>query len=135
MEKRKVSVLIADDEAHIRSLISMIVKSLGAEVVAEAENGEQALELFARHHPDMVLLDISMPKINGIDTLKKIKASNARTVVIMLTSHNTAEMVRECIDAGAQNYILKNVAANELRQEIAATWSDYLKEIMTGKPK
>ena len=66
MEKRKARVLIADDEPHIRSLISLIVTSLGAEVVAEASDGEQALSMYKQFSPDMVLLDINMPKMDGI---------------------------------------------------------------------
>ena len=106
MEKRKVRVLIADDESHIRSLISLIVTSLGAETVAEAADGEQALSLYKQHQPDMVLLDINMPKMDGISVLKKIMAINNRTLVVMLTSLNALETVKECIDSGAWNYIL-----------------------------
>jgi len=70
--------LIADDEPHIRSLISLIVTSLGAEVVAEATDGEQALSMYQQFSPDMVLLDINMPKMDGISVLKQIMAINNR---------------------------------------------------------
>lgn len=132
MEKRKVRVLIADDEPHIRTLIKLIVTSLGAEVVGEAENGEQAMELFRKFSPEMVLLDINMPKQDGISTLKQIVAINSRALVIMLTSLNTIDVVKECIDNGARNYILKNNTAEELNKIITETWGEYVAEIRAG---
>ena len=129
MEKRKARVLIADDEPHIRSLISFIVTSLGAEVVAEAADGEQALGLYKQHRPDMALLDINMPKMDGITVLKQIMAINNRTLVVMLTSLNALETVKDCIDNGAYNYILKNTTAAELQKAISETWGEYMAEI------
>lgn len=129
MEKRKARVLIADDEPHIRSLIGIIVTSLGAEVVAEAEDGEQALSLYKQHRPDMVLLDINMPKMDGVTALKQIMAINNKVLVVMLTSLSALETVKECIDSGAYNYILKNTTAEELRKIISETWGEYMAEI------
>ncbi|MDX8398899.1 MAG: response regulator [Gallionellaceae bacterium] len=133
MEKRKVRVLIADDEEHIRSLISMIVTSLGAEVVAEAADGEQALSLYKQHQPDMVMLDINMPKLDGIAVLKQIMAINPRTLAVMLTSLNAIDVVKECIDNGAWNYLLKNTTAEELHKEISSTWTDYMSAISEAR--
>lgn len=129
MEQRKARVLVADDEDHIRSLIEMIVTSLGAEVVAEASDGMQALSLFEQHRPDMVLLDINMPKLDGIRVLKRIMEIEPRTLVVMLTSLNAIDVVKECIDNGAFNYILKNATAEELHREISGTWAEYMAEI------
>jgi len=133
MEKRKARVLIADDEPHIRSLISLIVTSLGAEVVGEATDGEQALSMYRQFSPDMVLLDINMPKVNGITVLKQIMAINNRTLVVMLTSLNALEVVKECIDNGAWNYILKNTTAGELNEAISATWGEYMAAIKAAR--
>ena len=133
MEKRKARVLIADDEPHIRSLISLIITSLGAEVVAEASDGEQALSMYKQFSPDMVLLDINMPKMDGISVLKQIMAINNRTLVVMLTSLNALEVVKECIDNGAWNYILKNTTAEELHKTISATWGEYMAAINVAR--
>ncbi|MDP2694462.1 MAG: response regulator transcription factor [Gallionella sp.] len=133
MEKRKARVLIADDEPHIRSLISLIVTSLGAEVVAEASDGEQALSMYKQFSPDMVLLDINMPKMDGISVLKQIMAIDNRTLVVMLTSLNALEVVKECIDNGAWNYILKNTTAEELHKAISATWGEYMEAIKAAR--
>ena len=128
-EKNKVRVLIADDEPHIRSLIELIVSSLGAEVIAEAGNGVEALELYRQFSPDMVMLDINMPKLDGISVLKEIMAINPKTLVIMMTSLNAIDVVKECIDLGARNYILKNVHVNELQKMISETWGEYVADI------
>jgi len=133
MEECKTRVLIADDEPHIRSLIRLIVTSLGAVVVAEATDGEQALSLYKQFTPDMVLLDINMPKIDGIAVLKQIMAINNKTMVVMLTSLNTLEVVKECIDNGAWNYLLKNTTAEELHKEIRETWGEYMAAIKASK--
>lgn len=129
MEKRKARVLIAEDEPHIRSLIKLILDSLGADVVGEAADGEQALVLYKQHRPEMVILDINMPKLDGIFVLKQIMAINSRTLVVMLTSLNTLDVVTECIDSGAWNYILKNTTAADLHQAISDTWGEYLAAI------
>jgi two-component system chemotaxis response regulator CheY len=126
MEKIKARVLIADDEPHIRSLISLIVTSLDGEVVAEATDGEQALSLFKQLSPNMVLLDINMPKMDGVAVLKHIMAINDKTLVVMLTSLNTLEVVNECIDNGAWHYILKNTTAEELQKTIYEAWDEYM---------
>ena len=133
MEKRKARILIAEDETHIRSLINLVVTSLGAEVVAEAADGEQALNLYQQHQPDMVILDINMPRMDGVAVLKRIMAINPRTLVVMLTSLNTLDVVTECIDSGAWNYILKNTTAGELHKAISETWADYIAAINANR--
>lgn len=129
MENRVARVLIADDEPHIRKLINLIVSSLGAQVVAEVSDGEQAVNMFKQLLPDIVLLDINMPKMDGISALKQIIAIKPQTLVVMLTSLNTLDIVNECLDAGAYNYILKNTTAGELHKEISETWAEYMDEI------
>jgi two-component system chemotaxis response regulator CheY len=128
-EKRKVRVLVVDDEQHIRQLICLVVTSLGAEVVGEASDGIQAVELYKEFSPEIVMLDVNMPKLDGISVLKKIMAINPRALVVMLTSLDAIDVVKECIDHGARNYILKNLPAEELRQLISETWGTYVAEI------
>ncbi|MDO8787767.1 MAG: response regulator [Sulfuritalea sp.] len=125
--------MIVDDERHIRNLIRVIVSSLGAEVVAEAADGLQALELYKQLSPDIVMLDINMPKMDGISALKEIIAINPRALVIMMTSLNAIDVVKECIDNGARNYILKNIPADDLSTMIGETWGEYLADIRAAE--
>jgi DNA-binding NarL/FixJ family response regulator len=81
----------------------------------------------------MVLLDINMPKLDGIHVLKQIMAINDNALVVMLTSLNTLEVVKECIDSGAWNYILKNTTAGELHKSLSATWGSYMAAIMVDR--
>jgi YesN/AraC family two-component response regulator len=131
--KRTVRAMIADDEPHIRAMLKLIISSLGAEVVADTGDGQSAVELFRAHQPDLVLLDINMPRLDGIKVLKQIMAINGKTLVIMLTAQNTMDSVRESLDAGARNYILKNNSSDELVRLITESWADYLTEIHAAK--
>lgn len=132
-EKPKVRVLIVDDERHIRSLIRLIVSGLGADVVGEAGDGVQALELYKQLSPDITIMDINMPRLDGISALKQIVALNPKALVIMMTSLNAIDVVRECIDNGARNYILKNMPADELSKLIGETWGEYLADLRAAE--
>lgn len=109
-------VLIVDDEAHIRKFVSLIVKSLGQPVVIEATDGEDALTLYQREEPDLVLLDVNMPKMDGIQTLQALKQQDPYCLVVMLTSLVNRQTVEECMKLGAVDYLRKDTP----RQEIAA---------------
>jgi two-component system chemotaxis response regulator CheY len=126
---RKIRVLIADDEAHIRELLKLIVASLGAEVVGEAQDGVQALARFAEMKPDLVLLDINMPRLAGNHVLKKIHEFSPQTVVVMLTAQDSIEAVQECLDLGARNYVLKSNAPERIAELLKESWGDYEGEI------
>ncbi|MDH4182822.1 MAG: response regulator transcription factor [Nitrospinota bacterium] len=125
-ERKKISVLLADDETHIRVLIRQLFISMGAEVVAEAANGEDALAAFMEKKPDITLLDINMPRMNGKDALKKIKEQSPGAFVIMLTSLAAMDVVKECLDLGAANYIRKDTPTAEIKKFILESWKDYL---------
>jgi DNA-binding NarL/FixJ family response regulator len=130
MADRKVRVLIADDEPHIRGVIAGIVASLGGEIVAEASDGEQAVALFSQTLPDMVILDINMPKLMGNQALKRMLAINPRTLAVMMTAQDSIDAVQECLDAGARAYILKSNPAEEIYRLIRESWAEYSSEIL-----
>ena len=132
-EKTKIKVLIAEDEAHIRTLIGRALASMGCQVVAEAENGDVAVELYRNHKPQITLLDINMPKADGVSALKRIKAEFPSALVIMITSLSSMDVVKECLALGAANYIRKDTPLAEMKILIKETWLDYLKEIKGGE--
>jgi len=125
-EAKKIRVLLADDEAHIRVLIRAIVQPLNCEVVAEATNGEEAVALFKAKRPDMALLDINMPVKDGEAALREIMAFDPGAMVIMLTSVVDVGTVQSSIDVGASHYIRKDTPPLQMREIITETWKQYL---------
>lgn len=129
VDNPRIRVLIADDEAHIRALLGVIVSKLGGEVVALACDGEEAVRLYEQHRPDLSLLDINMPRLSGDVAIARIMKINRDALVIMLTAQDSVDSVRQCIDLGARNYILKNNPAEKIFQLIKNSWAEYVAEI------
>jgi two-component system, chemotaxis family, chemotaxis protein CheY len=104
----KGKVLVVDDEAHIRKFVTQLVMSLGEPVVLQAANGEEALKVYERERPVLVLLDVNMPRVDGIETLRRLKLLDPDCVVIMLTSLVNRQTVEECLHLGAVAYLRKD---------------------------
>jgi two-component system chemotaxis response regulator CheY len=115
------TILLVDDEAHIRKYVSLILKQLGAPKVVEAGNGEEAIASYQQTKPDIVLLDISMPLMNGLETLKKLKEIDPEALIIMLTSMVNRQSIDEALSLGASNYIRKDTPKEEIAQAIKET--------------
>lgn len=130
MDTRKVRVLIADDEPHIRAVIGRIVRSLRGEVIAEARDGMEAVALFNSARPDMVILDINMPKMTGSQALSQILSKDPGVLAVMMTAQDSIEAVQECLDLGAREYILKSNPAEEIYRMLGALWPEYSREIL-----
>jgi DNA-binding NarL/FixJ family response regulator len=110
-----VRVLVADDQALVRSGFRMILDARpDLEVVAEAEDGREAVALAAEHRPDVVLMDIRMPELDGIEATARIVAATPETRVLVLTTFDLDEYVYAAIRAGASGFLLKDVRPNEL---------------------
>ena len=99
--------LVADDSAYARKNISMIIARMGGSVVAEATNGREAVELYANLRPDLVLLDITMPVLDGVETLRKIMEQDKGARVIIVSSIGHKEMVWKAICLGAKSFVTK----------------------------
>ncbi len=104
----KGKVLVVDDEAHIRKFVTQLVMSLGEPVILQAANGEEALKVYERERPVLVLLDVNMPRVDGIETLRRLKLFDPDCVVIMLTSLVNRQTVEECLHLGAVAYLRKD---------------------------
>jgi DNA-binding NarL/FixJ family response regulator len=115
----KIKVVLADDHVLIREGLKKLLEFDGSmEVIAEAGNGVQCLEILKTVKPDILLLDINMPKLNGIDVLDELKANKSEVKVLMLTIHNEVEYLLKAVDIGAEGYILKDAGFSELKQAI-----------------
>ena len=116
-----LKILIADDHGILRAGLRTLLKAEPQlEVVGEAENGEEAIFLAEQLKPDVILLDMSMPNLNGIETTRLLLAKLPQTKVLILTAHEDYGLVRETIQAGAAGYIIKRAAESELISAIRA---------------
>jgi DNA-binding NarL/FixJ family response regulator len=147
----KTRVLIADDHAIVREGVKMILaKESDFEVVGEAQDGRQALELVERMKPNVVVMDISMPEMGGIEATQQVKERYAGVNVIALTMHEDESYVFKLLRAGASGYVLKRAAAQDLVQAVRAAAKgeaflypsvarkvveDYLKRVETGEER
>lgn len=115
MEARPVRVILADDHSLIRQgLRAMLDSSPEVDVVAEAENGRQLIDLVRQHFPDVVVVDIRMPDMDGIEAVRRIKKHHPQVKALMLTVHDEEAYVHEAITAGATGYLLKTISTEEL---------------------
>jgi two-component system, NarL family, response regulator NreC len=122
-----IRVMVADDHGVIREgLTSLLGGEPGFEVVGEAASAEQAIALALQKRPDLILMDVSMPQIGGIEVTQRIKAQAPEIRVIMLTVHEDKELMRAAIRAGAGGYVLKRAIKAELLHAIDTVMNDEL---------
>jgi len=118
---KKIKVLIADDHAFVREGTRRILEQeRDLEVVAEASDGEEAVRMSREFKPDVILMDISMPKMDGIEATKKIKETNPGIVVLILSAYDDDQFIFSLLEAGAAGYLLKSIHSRELVEAIRA---------------
>jgi len=131
----QTTILVADDHQIVRQGLKRLLSKRGDfDIVAEASDGEQAVELATRRQPDVVLMDISMPRLSGIDATRRI-AAGGRTKVLALSMHDQQSYVEEALRAGASGYVHKNASAEDLFSAIDAVriGESYLSPTVTQK--
>ncbi|MFC1976414.1 response regulator [Chloroflexota bacterium] len=118
-----IRILIADDHGVLRAgLRALLSAETDLEIVGEAADGQEALQLCDEMSPDVVLLDISMPDLSGIDVTRRLKEMLPEARVLILTVHEDESLLQEAIQAGAAGYIIKRAAESELIDAIRAVW-------------
>lgn len=123
-ETNEIRVVVVDDHDMVRKGISAYLKSSkDIKLVGEAVDGLQALQVCEETKPDVVLLDLVMPRMNGIDAMKQLHAKHPEIKIIALTSFQEREMVQDVLRQGAMGYLLKNVSGEELVTAIRATYA------------
>ena len=111
----RASVLLVDDHALLRTGVANIINhEADLQVVAEAGNGVEALEAYERHRPDVTLLDLRMPVMEGVEVVRRIRERDPNAKVIVLTTYDTDEDIARALKAGAKAYVLKDIAADAL---------------------
>lgn len=117
----RIRVLLADDHAILRQGIrSLLEREPGVEVVGEAGDGQEAVEKAAELQPDVVLMDINMPRMNGIEATRRIRETHDHIKILVLSMHEDDEYVAPLMQAGASGYVLKRSAASELLTALKA---------------
>lgn len=116
---KKYKILVADDHAMIRDGIKALL-SLNKEliVVGEAMDGVEAIEKFKKLEPDLLILDISMPNLSGMDAAQKILESNPAAKILMLSMYNDEDYISRCMELGVQGYVIKSETSNELEYAV-----------------
>ena len=110
-----IRVLLADDHTVVRDGLSVIIdQEVGLEVVAQAATGRQAVELWHEHRPDITLMDLQMPLLNGVDAIREIRTAHPEARIIILTTFDGDEDIYRALRAGAKSYLLKDVRREEL---------------------
>jgi DNA-binding NarL/FixJ family response regulator len=114
-EESSIRLLIADDHALVRSgLRSMLEREPGFEIIGEAEDGREAVELCRSLRPDLILMDLRMPRMDGLEATRTIKQESPEIGVLMVTMHENPDYMLEAIKAGAAGYVLKDAPLDEL---------------------
>jgi len=143
-----IRLLLADDHRMLREGLRRSMTDEGFDVVGEAENGEEAVRLVDELRPDVVLMDVSMPEMDGVEATRLIRSSDADTRVIMLTMHADADVLADAIRAGASGYLVKDCSTDEvasavrmaangetaLSPQLAATMLDEVRRLESPTP-
>lgn len=114
-------IMVVDDAAFMRMMIKDILTKSGYEVVAEAGDGQEAIEKYKEHRPDLVTMDITMPEMDGITSLKKIREFDAQAKVIMCSAMGQQAMVIDAIQAGAKDFLVKPFQSDRVIEAINKT--------------
>jgi len=131
----KIKVLVVDDHQLFREgIVNLLFSAENIEVVAQAEDGIDAIEKAKHYKPDVVLLDITMPRMNGIETTKKLKSLMPKIKIVSLSMHSEKQYVKGVLEAGADGYLLKNCTNRQLTEAIQSVFDGkkYLSEDITG---
>lgn len=105
---RPTNALIVDDEPHVRTFVRLLLKEVGIEECWEAPDGASALELVARHRPQLLLLDVNMPQMNGMEMLAKLREAQSDIPVVIVSAQSSLGIVNEAARLGAVGYVLKH---------------------------
>ena len=111
-------IVLADDHVLVRQGLKSLLEREHFQVMAEASDGQDAVRLIETHNPDIAIMDISMPTLNGIDAARGLSRSAPKTKVILLTQHEEEQYIHEALEAGVKGYVLKSQVANDLIQAI-----------------
>jgi two-component system, NarL family, response regulator NreC len=109
-----IRIVLADDHVLVRQGLKSLLEREGFQVVAEASDGQEALRHVESLQPDIAVMDISMPTLNGLNAAREVRRASPKTKTILLTQHDESQYIREALEAGVKGYVLKNQVASDL---------------------
>lgn len=121
---RPTNALIVDDEPHVRTFLRLVLKEIGIATTWEAGDGAEALALFNQHHPELVLLDVNLRMMNGLQVLQQLLAAEPELPVIIVSSENAMKTVHEALRLGALDYILKHTSKEKILGALRETLAE-----------
>ena len=125
MENGKLRILVVDDDPFVRDMMGMILEAAGHEIIT-AESGEDALEKFLKEGVQLIVSDMNMPGMNGLDLIMKIRASGSDVPVVMLTGNDEISLARDAVKAGANDYLVKDEKIEDtLVLSVDNVWDKY----------
>ena len=113
--------MIVDDDDHVRTFLVVLLRKIVSGNIMEARNGREAIEVYERERPDLILLDVNMPAMDGLETLARLREINPDVVVIMITSLAMRKIVEDAVRAGAANFIRKDTPKPQVIEIIKET--------------
>lgn len=114
-----IRILVAEDHNVVREgIVSILNRQKDMTVIAEAKNGQEAVELYQAHQPDLTLMDLRMPKMEGLEAIVQIRQQDAKANIIILTTYDTDEDIYQGLQAGARGYLLKDATTAELAKAV-----------------
>lgn len=121
-EARSLRVLIVDDQRAMRMLVHSSLRELGCETILECADGQEALETYARWGAQLIISDLNMPRMDGLQLLKAVRADPAhgKTAFIMLTARGEVDLVKQAVSLGVNNYLVKPFALEALKRKVEA---------------
>lgn len=130
-----ITIIIADDHPLMRSGVKGVLQTNPQiQIIAEAQDGENALKLIQKHHPDIALIDVEMPKMTGLEIARRAAEEKLKTKIIFLTMHKDEDMFNEAMNAGAFGYVLKENAVEEVLESVktVAEGEYYISPLISG---
>ena len=131
----RITAIIADDHELVREALHVRLKKMGVDIVGEAVDGQQVIDLAENTDFDLILIDISMPVLNGVEATQRIKHANAASKILVLSTHDSQDYVRAVASAGADGYLLKSADFDEMQRavQIVAMGGSYFAETVKQK--
>jgi len=121
-----ITALLVEDEAYFRKFVGQVLRNGLIDRVVEGRDGIEGVRLFKENNPGLVLLDINMPRMNGLETLAALRRLSSTVPIIMLTSVSDEKIVEECVHAGATFFIRKDVSAGQLNAALHEALAEFL---------